>query len=148
MAFEIHSGIRISRTIAHVLYCSPRTEVTKAFQEKSHRKRNIFSVSGTVIFFLFFLSFFLPFFFFFLSSYFLILGFLKHLYWSIIALQWCVSFCCITKWISYTHTYIPISSLCVSLLPSLSTPLGGHKAPSWSPCAMWLLPTSYLFYIW
>ena len=26
--------------------------------------------------------------------------------------------------------------------------LGGHKAPSWSPCAMRLLPTSYLFYIW
>ena len=23
------------------------------------------------------------------------------------------------------------------------TPLGGHKAPSWSPCAMRLLPTSY-----
>ena len=22
------------------------------------------------------------------------------------------------------------------------------KAPSWSPCAMWLPPTSYLFYIW
>ena len=35
--------------------------------------------------------------------------FLKYLYWSIIALQWCVSFCFITKWISYTYTYIPIS---------------------------------------
>ena len=60
-----------------------------------------------------------------------------------------VGFCFITKWISYTYTYIPIS------LPSASpshppylTPLGGHKAPSWPPCAMWLLPTSYLFYIW
>ena len=35
--------------------------------------------------------------------------FFKHLYWSIIALQWCVSFCFITKWISYTYTYVPIS---------------------------------------
>ena len=26
--------------------------------------------------------------------------------------------------------------------PPYPTPLGGHKAPSWSPCAMWLLPTS------
>ena len=32
--------------------------------------------------------------------------------------------------------------------PPYPTPLGGHKAPSWSPCAMRLLPTSYLFYIW
>ena len=27
--------------------------------------------------------------------------------------------------------------------PPYSTPLGGHKARSWSPCAMRLLPTSY-----
>ena len=49
--------------------------------------------------------------------------FLKHLYWGIIALQWCVSFCLITKWISYTYTCIPISPpSCISLLPSLSHP--------------------------
>ena len=42
--------------------------------------------------------------------------FFWHLYWSIIALQWCVSFCFITKWISYT--YVPISlPSCVSLPP-------------------------------
>ena len=42
-------------------------------------------------------------------------AFFLHLYWSIIALQWCVSFCFITKWIRYTYTYIPISPpSCVS----------------------------------
>ena len=32
--------------------------------------------------------------------------------------------------------------------PPYPSTLAGHKAPSWSPCAMRLLPTSYLFYIW
>ena len=47
-------------------------------------------------------------------------------------------------------SFLPFSSL-LHLPPSHPphpTPLGGHKAPSWSPCAMRLLPTSYLFYIW
>ena len=49
--------------------------------------------------------------------------FFKQLYWSIIALQWCVSFCFTTKWISYTYTYVPISlSSCVSLPPTLPIP--------------------------
>ena len=34
--------------------------------------------------------------------------FLKiNFYWSIVALQFCVSFCCRAKWIRDTHTYIP-----------------------------------------
>ena len=32
--------------------------------------------------------------------------------------------------------------------PPYPTPLGGHKAPTWSPCAMQQLPTSHPFYIW
>ena len=50
----------------------------------------------------------------------------------------------------YIYTYPHISSL-LRLPPShppYPTPLGGHKAPSLSPCAMRLLATSYLFYIW
>ena len=51
------------------------------------------------------------------------LFFFNVFYWSITALQWCVSFWFITKWISYTYTYIPISPpSCVSLPPSLSHP--------------------------
>ena len=49
--------------------------------------------------------------------------FLIDLYWSIIASQYCVSFCCPTKWISHMHTYVPISpSFWASLPSSLSHP--------------------------
>ena len=49
--------------------------------------------------------------------------FFKHLYWSIIALRWCVSFCFITNWISYTYTYVPISlPSCISLPPTFPIP--------------------------
>ena len=33
--------------------------------------------------------------------------FLNYFYWSLIALQGCISSCCIAKWISHTYTYIP-----------------------------------------
>ena len=50
----------------------------------------------------------------------------------------------------YIYIYPHISSL-LHLPPSdppCPTPLGGHRALRLSPCAIWLLPTSYLFYIW
>ena len=49
--------------------------------------------------------------------------YLFNIFIGIIALQWCVSFCFITKWISYTYTYIPIYlPSCVSLPPTLPIP--------------------------
>ena len=53
---------------------------------------------------------------------------------------------------SATATCIHISPYTLPLAPPSHalqpTFLGGHKAPSCSPCAMQLLPTSYLFYVW
>ena len=63
-------------------------------------------------------------------------------YWSKIALQWWVSFCCTMKWISYMYTYIRY------LLDLPPTHLGRHRAPSCTPCAVQHVPTSYLFYTW
>ena len=53
--------------------------------------------------------------------------------WRIIALQFCVSFCC-------KYTYIP------SLLSLPPTHLCHHRALSWAPCAIQQLLTSCLFY--
>ena len=50
--------------------------------------------------------------------------------------------------------YIYVCSHISSLLhlppsnPPYPTPLGGHKAPSWSPCAMQLLPTKTCRFMW
>ena len=71
--------------------------------------------------------------------------FFQDLYCSITALQWGVTFCFIK---SETAIHIHISPYHLPLAspspPRYATPRGGHKAPSWSPCAMRLLPTSYL----
>ena len=44
----------------------------------------------------------------------------KHLYWSIIALQWCVSFCFITKKISWFLLYNKENQLYIYIYPHIS----------------------------
>ena len=88
-------------------------------------------------------------FFFLIVEWFIYFMYFLYLYWSIIALQWCVCFCCTTNWISDMYTYIPHPlPLEPPSHPPYPTSLGGHKAPSWSPCAMQQLSTSHPFYIW
>ena len=62
------------------------------------------------------------------------------IYWSIIASQYCICFCCTTKWIHISPYPLPLES---PSHPPYPSPLGHRKAPSWSPCTMLLLPTSY-----
>ena len=48
----------------------------------------------------------------------------------------------------YMYPHIPSLLHIPPSHPPYPTPLGHHKELSWSPCAVQLLPTSYLFYIW
>ena len=67
--------------------------------------------------------------------------------WDMVALQWFISFCYITKQISRTYTYIPSSLLDpdTTLHP---IPLDLHRAPSWAPGTTEQVSTSYLLYTW
>ena len=47
----------------------------------------------------------------------------------------------------YIYPYISSLLHLPPSYPPYITLLAGHKAPSWSPCAMRQLPTSYLFYV-
>ena len=57
-------------------------------------------------------------------------------YWRIIALQCGIRFCCPTRWVNHKDTYIPF----FQCLPP--------RPPSWAPCPIEQLPTSYLLYTW
>ena len=85
--------------------------------------------------------------------------------WNTIALQYGVSFCYTTKWISYQFSSVQFScsvvsdslqphesaiSIHTSLLSWIYLPptLVLHRAWSWAPCALQQVPISYLFHTW
>ena len=67
-------------------------------------------------------------------------------FWRVIALQFCVGFCCIIMWISCKQTYIS-SLLSLPPTPPQPTALGCHTALSRAPCAIQQLPTSQLLHL-
>ena len=74
-----------------------------------------------------------------------VLFFLIDLYWSIVAVL--VSVAQQSKSAICVHMSAYPLPLEPPSHPPSPTPLGHHKAPSRSPCAVLLLPTSQLFYI-
>ena len=64
---------------------------------------------------------------------------LSYFYWNIVALQCCVGFYCIAKWISHIYTHIPLPFG----LPSHSS---HHSALNCVSCAIQHILISYLFY--
>ena len=71
-----------------------------------------------------------------LPRYCFILEDIPFLNWRIVALQYCVSFCCTTTSISYMYTYIP-SPLNIPPFPfPHSAHLGHHRVLSSAPCAI------------
>ena len=76
-------GAQASVVVAHRLSCSIACGI---FLEQGLNLCPLHWQVGSFYFLFIFLVFFV-----------VVLGFLKHLYWSIVALQWFVSFCFITK---------------------------------------------------
>ena len=142
IAVQIHCTSGLSECLSTKFY--RHHQATKrnstVIWQKSCWKQRKFSMKWILIYGIFFALFF---FYWSIVALLIYSIFFIDLYWSIIASQYCVSFCCTTKWISHMHTYTPHPlTFKPPFHPPYSTPLGKCKAPRWSPCAMWLLPTS------